>query len=105
MKPGHGARRLTHRPNRVFELTRAVIRWAVEQEILAANPMLGMKRPIKKEAPRERTSSPAEIRVLWWGLDKVPTKRAPGRDGWHPSDVPSHRADDEAFTHDRSAHR
>jgi hypothetical protein len=53
LKPGHKARRLTHRPNRVFELTRAVVRWAVEQEILTANPMLGMKRPIKKEMPEK----------------------------------------------------
>jgi integrase len=76
LKPGHKVRRLTHRPNRVFELTRTVVRWAVEQEILTANPMLGMKRPIRKEAPRERTLSPAEIQTLWSALDKVPTKQA-----------------------------
>jgi integrase len=75
VKPGHKVRRLTHRPNRVFELTRAVMRWAVEQEILVANPMLGMKRPIKKEAPRERELSPGEIRTLWFALDTVPGKR------------------------------
>jgi integrase len=77
LKPGHKVRRLTHRPNRVFELTRTVVRWAVEQEILTANPMLGMKRPIRKEAPRERTLSPAEIQTLWSALDKVPTKQVP----------------------------
>ena len=74
-KPGHKARRLTHRPNRVFELMRAVLRWAVEQEILSANPMLGMKRPIKKEVPRERALSSAEIQTLWSALDKVRTKQ------------------------------
>jgi len=74
-KAGDKVRRLTHRPNRVFELMRTVVRWAVEQEILPANPMLGMKRPIRNEAPRERTLSPAEIQILWSALYKTPTKQ------------------------------
>jgi len=43
-RPGHRPRRLTHRPNRVFELTRAIFRWAVGQGILITDPTLGMKR-------------------------------------------------------------
>jgi integrase len=70
-REGHSPRRLTHRPNRVFELTRAVIRWAVEQGILTADPTLGMKRPVKREAPRERELSPAEIATFWNGLDTL----------------------------------
>ena len=66
------ARRLTHRPNRVFELVRTVMRWAVEQGILTANPMLGMKRPIKKEAARERALSSDEIHAVWHALNKAP---------------------------------
>jgi integrase len=75
-RPGRKPRRLTHRPNRVFELTRAIFRWAVGQGILIADPTLGMKRPIRKEAPRERELSPDEIRVLWHVLDKTPTLRS-----------------------------
>src|SRR5262249_26542046 len=41
-------RRLTHRPNRVFELTRAIFRWGVAHGIVEADPTLGVKRPIKK---------------------------------------------------------
>jgi integrase len=70
-KKGRQGRRLTHRPNRVFELVRAIMRWAMEQGILRADPTLGMKRPLRKEAPRERELSPAEIAVFWKGLDAL----------------------------------
>lgn len=68
-------RRLTHRPNRVFELTRVIFRWATSQGILTTDPTLGMKRPIKKEAPRERELSISEIERLWCALDKAPASR------------------------------
>jgi integrase len=68
-KKGRNARRLTHRPNSVFGLTRAIIRWAVEQGIMTADPTLGMKRPLRKEVPRERELSPPEIVVFWKGLE------------------------------------
>ena len=90
LKAGGRARRLTHRPNRVFELTRAIIRWAVGQGILTADPTLGIKRPIKKEFPRERELLPSEIRMLWSALDKAPPLRSPWKrkDG----DLPMTRA-------------
>ncbi len=35
---GKGARRLTHRPNRVFNLTRSIFRWAVGRDLLKIDP-------------------------------------------------------------------
>jgi len=84
-KEGHSAaaqvnakaepRGLTHRPNRVFELVRAIFRWAVGRDLLKIDPTWGMSAPIKKEKPRERELSPDEIRTLWLALDRAPVKR------------------------------
>lgn len=57
--------RLSHRPNRVFEVTRGIFRWALDQGILTHDPTHGMKRPVKKEEARERELSPAEIHQFW----------------------------------------
>ena len=83
------ARRLTHRPNRVFELVRSIFRWAVGRDMLRIDPTLGLSRPIKKERPRERELSPAEIRVLWRALDKAPVSRPMQRQN---GDLPMTRA-------------
>lgn len=68
-------RGLTHRPNRVFELVRAIFRWAVGRDLLKVDPSWGMSAPIKKEKPRERELSPDEIRKLWLALDRAPIQR------------------------------
>ena len=62
-------RRLSHRPNRVFEVVRGIFRWALDQGILTNDPTHGMKRPVKKEEPRERELSPAEIHQFWKRLN------------------------------------
>ena len=72
-------RKMTHRPNRVFELVRAIFRWAIGRDLLAVDPTFGLAPPIRKEKPRERDLSPDEIRQLWIKLDKAPVKRAPRR--------------------------
>lgn len=76
VKKGVEPRALTHRPNRVFQLTRAILRWAHAEGIIAADPTAGMKRPIKKEAERERTLSPVEIKAFWANVSKLPTTPA-----------------------------
>lgn len=68
-------RKLTHRPNRVFELVRAIFRWSIGRDLLQVDPTLGVSPPIKKEKPRERDLSPAEIRTLWAALDRAPVSR------------------------------
>lgn len=75
---GH-PRRLTHRPNRVFELVRSIFRWAVSRDIISADPTSGIKPPIKVEAPRRRTLRPAEIARLWSALERAPLARRVGK--------------------------
>ena len=69
------SRTLTHRPNRVFQLVRAIFRWAVARDELETDPTVGLKAPIKHEPSRERELSPAEIRTLWLSLDKASIER------------------------------
>ena len=68
-------RKLTHRPNRVFELVRAIFRWAVGRDLLKIDPTWGLSPPIKREKARERNLSPDEIRTLWAALDRAQVAR------------------------------
>lgn len=73
-------RKLTHRPNRVHSLIRAIYRWAIGRDMLTIDPTLGLSAPIPKEKERERTLSPAEIKALWAALDRAPIEQ-PQRKG------------------------
>ncbi len=68
-------RKLSHRPNRVFELLRSIFRWAVGRDLLQTDPTYMVKPPIKKEKPRERDLAPDEIATLWKALDRAPVAR------------------------------
>jgi integrase len=68
-------RKMTHRPNRVFELVRAIFRWAIGRDLLMGDPTLALRPPIRKEKPRDRDLSPEEIRRLWFALEKSPVSR------------------------------
>jgi integrase len=61
--------------NRVFQLVRATLRFAVREELLDANPCDGLQRP-RKEKERERVLSDEEIKVLWMVLDAQPPQVA-----------------------------
>lgn len=82
-------RKLTHRPNRVFELVRAIFRWAIGRDMIVINPTAGLQRPIRKEKPRERELSSDEIRILWHALERAPRFR----ERWkrRPNDFPMRR--------------
>jgi integrase len=67
-------RRMTHRPNRVFELVRAIFRWAVSRDLLKYDPTVGVSPPIKREKARDRQLSIKEIRTLWRALDSAPVE-------------------------------
>ena len=83
-------RKMTHRPNRVFELIRAICRWAIGRDLLTVDPTFGLAPPIRKEKPRERDLSPDEIRRLWAALDKAPVSRAqPHSEGNFPMTRPT----------------
>jgi integrase len=63
----------TDRPvmaNRAAAVLHRFFRWLTERDVLAANPVSGVKRPTKEQA-RERILSPAEIQSLWHALDIV----------------------------------
>lgn len=74
-KQATSPRKLTHQPNRVFELVRAVFRWGVGRDLLQLDPTFGLPPPIKKEKPRERELSANEIGKLWCALDRAPIGR------------------------------
>ena len=58
---------------RVFEDVRAMIRWAVQNEYLDANPLDGMTKPAEPTSSN-RVLSDDEIRTLWNGLPKALAK-------------------------------
>ena len=66
------ARQLSHRPARVYEVIRAIFRWAISRDILPVDPTFGMKPPLKKERPRERALTAEEIRQFWNRLGDTP---------------------------------
>jgi integrase len=55
---------------RVFEDLRAMVRWAVENEYLDANPLDGMSKPAELMS-RNRVLSDGEVRTLWNGLPEA----------------------------------
>jgi integrase len=55
---------------RVFEDVRSMVRWAVENEYLDANPIDGMGKPAESTSSN-RVLSDDEIRTLWEGLPKA----------------------------------
>jgi integrase len=58
---------------RVFEDVRAMVRWAVENEYLDANPLDGMSKPAAPTSSN-RVLSDEEVRTLWNGLPKALAK-------------------------------
>jgi integrase len=84
------AARMSHQPNRVFELVRSIFRWGVSRDLVRVDPTAGLKPPIVGEAPRERVLSPAEIRTLWLVSDRAPVSREKWRK--QEVDVPMRRA-------------
>ncbi len=74
-KKRSAGRKMTHQPNRVFELVRSIFRWALGRDLLKADPTIGLQPPIRKETPRDRELSPNEIRTLWLALDRAPVSR------------------------------
>ena len=56
--------------SRVFEDLRAMIRWAVQNEYLEANPLDGMPKPAKAVVG-DRVLSDDEIGLLWGGLPET----------------------------------
>jgi integrase len=54
--------------NRTFEVVRRLFNWAIEEGILAENPVFKLPKPAE-ETPRERTLTSDELQTLWRALD------------------------------------
>lgn len=65
--------------NNCFQIIRKMFNYAVDHEILAASPCVGLKLPAQKNS-RSRTLNEQEIKALWQNLDSCPisdeTRRA-----------------------------
>jgi integrase len=72
---GAASRKMTHRPNRVFELVRAIFRWAVGRDLLQVDPSWGLSPPIKREEEHEHNLSLDEVAQFWAALDRTPETR------------------------------
>jgi len=56
--------------NRTLAYTRGMFSYAVERDVLDANPFMGMKQP-NEEHTRERVLTSTEIKTLWLNLDNA----------------------------------
>jgi integrase len=56
--------------NRIQSVTSTMFNWAVESELLDANPIAGLRKRAKETA-KSRTLTDAEIRVLWRALERT----------------------------------
>ncbi|MCJ2091973.1 integrase family protein [Methylobacterium sp. J-072] len=54
--------------NRTQTILVKMLNWAVESDLLSANPISGLRKRGGKEAPKERALNDAELRVLWKSL-------------------------------------
>jgi hypothetical protein len=64
-------RRVTHQPNRVFELVRSIFRWGMGQDLLKIDSVAGMQPPIKNLTPRDRFLTCNEVVTIWSSLDQA----------------------------------
>lgn len=60
--------------NRIDALGRQAFAFAMQNDLIDANPWAGIARPGGDEEPRERNLGEAEIRTLWQALEKPSTK-------------------------------
>jgi integrase len=51
--------------NRAFSVLGTFFSWALEHDLLPVSPMIGMKRPMKKEESRDRVLDDKELTTVW----------------------------------------
>ena len=62
---------LRHQTNRCRETLRAIFAFAIERELITANPIIGVSKR-KVEISRDRTLSAHELASLWRAIDGLP---------------------------------
>ena len=65
-------RTLSVRINRVYERTRAILRWALAEDIIDVDPCGGIKKPVPLEASRNVVLNEDQLNAFWLGLDAAP---------------------------------
>jgi integrase len=65
-------RSLSVRINRVYERTRAILRWALAEDIISADPCGGIKKPVPLEPSRNVVLNEAQLKIFWSDLDGAP---------------------------------
>jgi integrase len=65
-------RALSVRINRVYERTRAILRWALAEDIISADPCGGIKKPVPVEPSRNVVLNEAQLKAFWTDLDQAP---------------------------------
>jgi integrase len=59
-------------PNRVRALVHTLFAFALDKDIVPANPVAGYKRPLKKEPSRDRVLTDEELRQFWTATAAFP---------------------------------
>lgn len=57
--------------NRTLVILSALFGWAVERGLLEATPVVKIAKPTKRETPKDRVLTEAEIPILWAAFDTV----------------------------------
>jgi integrase len=65
-------RALTVRINRIYERARAIMRWALAEDIIHADPCGGIKKPVPIEPSRNIVLSDLQLRSFWSRVDNAP---------------------------------
>ena len=62
---------LRHQVSRCRETLRAIFAYAIERELVAVNPIVGVSKR-RVETPRDRTLTADELIALWQAIEKLP---------------------------------
>jgi integrase len=62
---------LRHQVNRCRETLRAIFAYAIERDLVAVNPVVGVSKR-KVEIPRDRTLTADELTLFWQAIEKLP---------------------------------
>ena len=65
-------RTLSVRINRVYERTRAILRWALAEDIISADPCGGIRKPVPMEPSRNVVLNENQLKTFWAEIDGAP---------------------------------
>jgi integrase len=61
--------------NRVFSAFSVFFTWGAERDLIKGNPIVGMSRPMKTEASRDRVLNDAELAAVWHAVGSLHASR------------------------------